>query len=71
MEIPDQPAKWNALEKKNPGTHFSLRMVISFCSGRRVDVPIASGRASGIFPNHDLIKPRTETDAVSSADGLG
>ena len=71
MEIPDQPAKWKALEKKNPGRHFSFRMVISLCSGRSFELPIASGRASGISVNQDFIKPRIETEAVSKEDGLG
>jgi len=70
MEIPDQPARRNALEKKNPGTHFSLRTVISFFSGRKDDVPITSGRASGISPNQERINPVIETEAVSKVDGL-
>ena len=71
IEIPDQPARRNAFEKKNPGKHFSLRTAISRFSERNDDVPMASESASGISPNQERASPVMETEAVSKADGLG
>ena len=59
------------MEKKNPGRHFSFRTVISFLSGRRDDLPIASGNAFGISPNQERINPVIETEPASKAEGLG